>query len=148
MRRACILVLLVLSLTSAAPPLSVRYLPLIQTAPGVVFITDVGMPFSVLNGVEPSAVQDLTGLWFITVYRLDDPAGAWIVTWRQGETVATPLGGVLSGVPPLSIAGATITNGRGALALDYSRQHLYFFGWQGDGRQPLLRVARVEVYQP
>lgn len=150
-RRLILIILLALVLLSGsvrAQTPHARYLPLVQAPPGVVFVADVTMPFSVLNGVEPSAVQDRTGLWFITVYRLDDPAGAWIVTWRQGDAAAVPLGGVLTGVPQATVAGATITNGRGALGLSYDRSTLYFFGWQGDARSPALRVARVETYQP
>lgn len=123
---------------------------------GVVLITDLTMPFNVLGGVEPNAVQDRNGVWYISVYRIDagDNNGSWIVAWQEGSTVVTPIGLVAAGANVASepsIQAAPIANARGLLSLDYSRTRLFWFGWQdvpGGSRRPLLRVARVLNYVP
>ena len=137
------------------------YIPLVaqgveaQGSTGVRFLADVAMPFSVLIGVEPTMVQDRSGRWFISVYRINagELSGAWVVSWKEGESTATPV--ARAGSWPGGDPGAGVTpqatylsSARGSLALGFDRSKLYHFGWEGEGRSVVLRVSQVADYRP
>lgn len=168
MRRNKIGVLLVVGLMIATVAGVVRgqsesavYIPLVaqgveaQQSTGVRFVADVAMPFSVLIGVEPTMVQDRSGRWYISVYRINagELSGAWVVSWKEGESTATPV--ARAGTWPGTDPGAGVTpqatylsSARGSLALGFDRSKLYHFGWEGEGRQAVLRVSQVTDYRP
>lgn len=123
---------------------------------GIVFVQDVAMPFDVLNGVEPTMVQDRAGVWYISVFRINAGAqtGAWVVSWREGAPRAEPVARVGDWPIDDPIAGAVqpqstyLSSGRGALALSYNRTKLLHFGWEGNARRPNLRVSQVTNFAP
>lgn len=127
------------------------YVPMMREARATLSIEHVAqlpMPFSVLNGVEPIAVQTNSGIWLITVFRLSPASkvGQWIVQWDpRNNSVAevAQLGAnSLNGVQPVD---GPLSNARGALACSIDG-HVYHFSWfvQGnDQHNPLLNVHLI-----
>lgn len=124
-------------------------------AGGVAFVADVDMPFDVLLGVAPSMAQDRAGTWYISVFRLGGATttGAWVVKWRPGDAAAVPVARVgdwpidppVGGVSPQALY---LSSARGLLARSFDGRELYFAGWEGSGRRPVLRISRVLDYVP
>lgn len=174
MKRLTAILLLCASLTGAAfaqgavmPRVytpSVLYQPIATPTPvpaptptpqagGAVWLYDIAMPFNVLGGVEPIGVQDSTGAWFVSVFRLDSGSlnGTWIVTWREGETTARPIGQVGSAPAAIAPADTSLTNSRGSIAVSFDRKQLYSIAWQdkeGGSRRPKLRLHIIQNYVP
>lgn len=150
-----IMVLAALCLVATTPTAVVvpkAFVPIVANkaiVPEIIPVADILMPFNVLNGVEPISVQAANGDWYISVYRIDTATGSWVVRWRQGESIATPIGLVTPATEALSTADIPLTSARGALATNYAHNALYFFGWQDDPnapRRPILKVFQVVGY--
>lgn len=137
-----------------------RYLPTIYHIKASVFqpksiqvITDITMPFDVYGAVEPIAVQDGDGLWYITVYRLGGAnTGQWIVTWLEGQSTVTPIG-LFAPATDLAVGlqDVPISNSRGSVSYTHDMHNAYIFTWQdqdGGSRRPKLRVAKIIGFTP
>lgn len=120
---------------------------------GVVVVTDLTLPFNVLGGVDPAAIQDSTGMWYISVFRIDSGSnnGMWIVSWREGDTTATPIGLAAPAQPALfDTQDVPISNSRGVVAHNHNSTAGYVFAWldrEGGSRRPKLRIARIVNYR-
>jgi hypothetical protein len=156
--------LLLVFATALAQSAPTTYIPLVAhnaeqptstpaIAAGVVVVADLAMPFNVLGGVDPSAVQDARGDWYISVFRIDSGAnnGLWILRWQPSTNTITPIGLATPAQPALFEAqDAPVSNSRGIVAHSFDAGALYVFGWldaPGGSRRPKLRVAQVTDYK-
>lgn len=108
----------------------------------------LAIPFHILPGVEPVAIQGSGGNWYIPVFRVDsdDLNGAWILIWSQGTEIAAIRGSggvnLSSFVEP--IPDGPITPARGALVCGNDHR-IYHFSWDtaAGERTPELVVTRL-----
>lgn len=118
------------------------YLPAVwQSGVALEPVATVSMPFEVYNAVQPNAVQAASGYWYISVYRVGDSTGAWIVRWREGEDQVTAIGGTPNAPALAPIPDGPYSDARGTVAC--SRDHrIYQFSWEGSTR-PKLFIGRL-----
>ena len=118
------------------------YLPLIERAAEPLppvradLVSDVVMPGggTLYGAVQPSMVQDATGLWWIALYVLppkgsSTPAGTRLAQWRMGETAFTFVTGPIGDGP------------RGTLGVGCDQQ-LYLFTYD-DVNRKILAIYRI-----
>ena len=119
---------------------------------GAIFDHEIFLPWHVLGGVEPIAVQDRSGTFFASVYRIDSGSnnGTWIVKWKKGDKTAVAIGATAL-FDAFDTAALPLTNSRGSIFVSYDRAVLYSIAWQdvsGGSRQPWLKIHRVLDYCP